>query len=77
LFSDRSIIEHFGPGRSEAGVTLAGDLRIGEDPGGRFITYRDEAKNAPTEQFVGSIDDILVARRVLTPADVQALCPGK
>jgi len=78
LFSDRTIIEHFGVGRSEVGVTLAGDLRIGEDTGTRFITSaRDEDKNEPTEQLSGFVDDILVARRVLTKVEVLALSRGK
>lgn len=73
LFSDRSIIEHLGAGRPITGITLAGELRVGEDPGGRFITFRDEALNAPTEQLVGTVDDLLVARRALSAADVRKL----
>lgn len=77
LFSDRTIIEHFGAGRSLVGVQLSGDLRIGEDVGERFITYRDEAANALTEQLVGSVDDVLIARRVLSAADVARLSRGR
>ena len=73
LFSDRSIIEHFGEGRSAVGVHLAADLRIGEDMGGRFITYREEATNSPAEQLNGLVDDIVVARRVLSGAEVAKL----
>ena len=78
LFSDRTIIEHFGAGRSEVGVTLVGDLRIGEDPGTRFITSAtSEDNNQPTEQLSGTVDDILVARRALSEAEVLALSRGK
>jgi hypothetical protein len=71
LFSDRSIIEHLGAGRPLTGINLAGDLRVGEDPGTRFITFRDEAANLPTEQLVGTVDDLLVARRALGEAEVE------
>ena len=78
LFSDRTIIEHFGAGRSEVGVTLVGDLRIGEDPGTRFITSpKSEDNNQPTEQLSGTVDDILVARRALSETEVLALSRGK
>jgi hypothetical protein len=71
LFSDRSIIEHLGAGRPLTGINLAGDLRVGEDPGTRFITFRDEAANLPTEQLVGTVDDLLVALRALGEAEVE------
>jgi hypothetical protein len=44
---------------------------VGEDPGTRFITFRDEAANLPTEQLVGTVDDLLVARRALGEAEVE------
>jgi len=62
-----------GAGRPLTGATLSGDLRVGEDPGTRFITFRDEALNAPTEQLVGTVDDLLVARRALSAAEVRKL----
>ena len=77
LFSDRSLIEHLGAGRPLTGITLAGDLRVGEDPGTRFITFRDEAANAPTEQLIGTADDLLVARRALSQAEVERLAPAR
>lgn len=76
LFSDRSIIEHLGAGRPITGITLAGDLRVGEDPGTRFITFRDEAANSLAEQLVGTVDDMLIARRTFSEAEVRVLALG-
>ena len=76
LFSDRSIIEHLGAGRPLTGITFGDNLRIGEDAGTRFITFRDEATNALTEQLLGTVDDVVVARRALSDREVQALSLG-
>lgn len=75
LFNRQSVVDHFGPveARSEVGVHLAADLRIGEDQGGRFMTNKEEDHDAPTEQLVGSVDDVLVVRRVLSAEEVRAL----
>lgn len=75
LFNSQSVVEHFGPpeARSDVGIHLVNDLRIGEDQGGRFMTNKDVSKDVPTEQLVGWVDDVLVARRVLSPEDIQAL----
>jgi len=74
LFNSQSVVEHFGPtdARSDVGIYLVNDLRIGEDQGGRFMTNKDVANDLPAEQLVGSVDDVLVARRTLAPEEIIA-----
>jgi hypothetical protein len=50
---------------------------VGEDPGTRFITFRDEAANAPTEQLLGTVDDVLIVRRALSATEVQMRSVGR
>ena len=75
LYYDGSIIDlRRAPGSSsEAGIHLAANLRVGEDQGGRFITYRDKVTAAPDNQVRGWVDDILVMRKVLSAEEIAAL----
>ena len=75
LFNSESVIEHFGSleARSKAGVHLAGNLRIGEDQGGRFMTNQEVAKDVLDAPLVGQIDDVVVVRRALSAAEIHAL----
>ena len=75
LFNSQSVVEHFGPddARSDVGVLLVNDLRIGEDQGGRFITNKDVAKDSPTEQLIGWVDDVLIARRAMSEVEIETL----
>ncbi len=75
LFNSQSVVEHFGPddARSDVGILLVNDLRIGEDQGGRFITNKDVAKDSPTEQLIGWVDDVLIARRALSAAEIESI----
>lgn len=75
LYYDDSIIDlrRAPDPSSEAGIHLAADLRVGEDQGGRFITYRDKVPAPPDNQLRGWVDDILVVRRVLSAEEIAAL----
>ena len=75
LHHDGSVEKLFGsPGTdSIAGVHLATNLRLGADQGGTFFSYRLKARGQNLEQLSGWVDDILVARRVLRPTEIQAL----
>ena len=76
IFSDGTVVDHFGPasGRSVAGIHLSTDLRIGEDQGGRFLARpRYPATDTSAQQLIGAVDDVLVAWRALTGAEIQAL----
>lgn len=75
LFTGDAVIEHLGPesARSDVGLHLAGDLRIGADIPGGFLNQAVVVSNPPAGQLVGAVDDVVVARRVLTPAEIQAL----
>jgi len=75
LYYDDSIIDlrRAPDSSSEAGIHLAADLRVGEDQGGRFITYRDKVPAPPDNQLRGWVDDILVVRRVLSAEEIAAL----
>ncbi len=75
LYYDGSSIDLRRPqgSSSEAGIHLAANLRVGEDQGGRFITYRDKVTAGPDNQLQGWVDDILVVRRVLDAEEIAAL----
>ena len=75
LYYDGSIIDLRRPpgSSSEAGIHLAANLRVGEDQGGRFITYRDKVTAPPDNQLRGWVDDILVVGRVLSGEEIAAL----
>ena len=75
LYYDGSSIDLRRPqgSSSEAGIHLAANLRVGEDQGGRFITYRDKVTTGPDNQLQGWVDDILVVRRVLDAEEIAAL----
>ena len=75
LYYDGSIIDlrRASGSSSEVGIHLAANLRVGEDQGGRFITYRDKVTAAPNNQLQGWVDDILVVRRVLSGEEIAAL----
>jgi hypothetical protein len=75
LFNSESVIEHFGPpeARSNVGIHLAGDLRIGGDQGGRFMTNQEVAKVPAGATLIGSIDDVLIVRRPLSAVEIQAM----
>ena len=79
LYYDGSIIQLFRePGaRSAVGIHLATDLRVGEDQGGRFITYQDAEHDTPAEQLIGAVDDLLVAWRAYTPDEVANVAKGR
>lgn len=57
----------------EVGVQLADDLRLGADLGDPFVTYEDRAVPSDVGQWVGAMDDVLVARRAWTPGEVRRL----
>ena len=57
----------------DAGIHLGDDLRVGGDAGGRFVTYRDEAFGKHEAALVGQVDDVLVARSLLAPAQMRRL----
>ena len=79
LLWDRTIVEYFWPidKQSSAGIHLATNLRIGNDQGGRFISYKHEAFALGQERFVGFIDDIMIAKRILRVEEIAALSKRK
>jgi len=79
LYHAPTIVEHFGePGvRSDVGVHLVHNLRIGEDIPGRFVITKDIFQNDLVEQLTGLVDDVLVSRRAFSPAEIAALALGR
>jgi hypothetical protein len=75
LYNSESVIEHFGPSgaRSETGIHLVSDLRVGGDQGGRFITNQDVANAPMAASLVGNVDDVLVVRRPLSADEIRDL----
>ena len=74
LHHDGSVENLFGSLGTDsiAGVHLATNLRLGADQGGTFFSYRLKATGQNLEQLTGWVDDILVARRVLSLTEIQA-----
>lgn len=79
LLWDRTIVEYFWPidKHSPVGIHLATNLRVGNDQGGRFISYKYEAFASGQARFVGFIDDVLIAKRVLSAKEIAALSKRK
>lgn len=75
LYYDKTVLRHFDQPDAlpEAGIHLAGNLCIGGDPGGRFVTYQDEVMALPQGQLNGFVDDVLVARTALSAAAIRQL----
>ena len=73
LMSDGSTIEYFAPAGTESnvGIHLAANLRIGEDQGGRFIFRGQEVVASNQQQLVGFVDNVLVAKRVLSESEIK------
>ena len=79
LYYDGSVIDLRSPpgSSSEVGIHLSANLRIGEDQGGRFITYRDPVTAPANNQLQGWVDDVLVAQRVLSRAEIEKLSSSR
>ncbi|MEO5997710.1 MAG: LamG-like jellyroll fold domain-containing protein [Chitinophagaceae bacterium] len=75
LFSDKSVRRYFEQPNAlpEVGIHLGGNLCLGSDIGGRFVTYKDEVIASPQAQFTGVTDDVLVIQKVLTSSEILQL----
>ena len=73
LYSDRSVRRYFEfpNALTEVGIHLGGNLFIGGDTGGSFVTYKDNVMATPTAQLTGFVDEILVERKVFTASEIQ------
>lgn len=73
LYSDRSVRRYFELPNAlpEVGIHLGGNLFIGGDTGGSFVTYEDYVVAIPTAQLTGFVDEILVERKVFTASEIQ------
>ncbi len=75
LFRDDSVVEYFGPPETPplAGVHLADNLHLGADRAGTFVGHGWQIAGSNRYQLMGWVDDVLVARRVLSAAEIQGL----
>ncbi len=75
LFRDDSVVEYFGPPETPplAGVHLADNLHLGADRAGTFVGHGWQIAGSNRYQLMGWVDDVLVARRVLSASEIQGL----
>ena len=75
LFRDGSVVEYFGPPETPplAGVHLVENLHLGADWSGPFYGTGPRIEGSNLHPLTGWVDDVLVAGRVLSGAEIQGL----